>query len=35
VETFFERPIALRRQHPELFDAMAAFFNMDPTTSET
>lgn len=30
VEVFFERPEALRQQHRELFDALAAFFNLDP-----
>ncbi len=32
VEVFFERPEAMHRRHPELFDALAAFFNLDPRT---
>jgi len=31
-EAFFERPHALRRRHPELFDRLAAFYRQDPTT---
>lgn len=31
VENFFERPALLRRRHPELFDALVAFFALDPT----
>lgn len=31
VENFFERPVPLRKRHPELFDALVAFFNLDPT----
>jgi Mlc titration factor MtfA (ptsG expression regulator) len=30
-EQFFERPARLRRHHPELFDAMVAFYRFDPT----
>lgn len=30
VEAFFERPDEMKRRHPELFDALAAFFNLDP-----
>ena len=30
-EQFFERPARLRRHHPELFDAMVAFYRLDPT----
>lgn len=30
VENFFERPEALHRRHRELFDALVAFFNLDP-----
>lgn len=30
VENFFERPAALKRQHPQLFEAMVAFFNLNP-----
>ena len=29
-EQFFERPARLRRRHPELFDALAAFYNATP-----
>jgi hypothetical protein len=32
VETFFELPGRLRRQHPELFAALKAIFNLDPGT---
>jgi MtfA peptidase len=31
-EAFFERPHALRRRHPELFERLAAFYNQDPTS---
>lgn len=30
VEVFFERPEALHQAHRRLFDALAAFFNLDP-----
>ena len=30
-EAFFERPHALRRRHPELFQQLAAFYRQDPT----
>jgi hypothetical protein len=30
-EQFFERPVRLRRHHPRLFDALRAFYNLDPT----
>ncbi len=30
VEQFFERPTRMKRQHPELFDALSAFFAIDP-----
>jgi len=30
VESFFEEPERLRRRHAELFDALCAFFNLDP-----
>ncbi len=30
VEVFFEQPDAMAAEHPELFDAMQAFFNLDP-----
>jgi len=29
-EAFFERPHALRRRHPELYDRLAAFYRQDP-----
>ena len=29
-EQFFERPARLRRHHPELFDALVAFYNLTP-----
>ena len=33
-EQFFERPARLRRHHPELFDAFAAFYNLTPPDEE-
>jgi len=30
-EQFFERPARLHRHHPRLFDALAAFYALDPT----
>ena len=30
-EAFFERPHALRRQHPALYDRLASFYRQDPT----
>ena len=30
-EAFFERPHALRRRHPELYERLAAFYRQDPT----
>ena len=30
-EAFFERPLALRARHPELFAELSAFFRQDPT----
>ncbi|QXD16011.1 zinc-dependent peptidase [Rhodocaloribacter litoris] len=30
VENFFERPRAMAHRHPELFEALKAFFNYDP-----
>ena len=30
VENFFDRPVALHRRHPHLFNALKAFFNLDP-----
>lgn len=34
VENFFERPHKLSRRHPKLFEALVAFFNLDPRTPE-
>ncbi len=31
-EAFFERPRALRRRHPELYEALARFYRQDPVT---
>jgi len=31
-EAFFERPHALRRRHPALYERLAAFYRQDPTT---
>lgn len=30
VEAFFERPAEMRRRHAELYEALCAFFNLDP-----
>ncbi|MFQ5569730.1 MAG: M90 family metallopeptidase [Rhodothermales bacterium] len=30
VENFFDRPELLKRRHPRLFDALVAFFNLNP-----
>jgi len=30
-ETFFERPVQLRRRHPELFEEMKSFYAVDPS----
>ncbi|UZE95279.1 M90 family metallopeptidase [Alkalimarinus alittae] len=30
-ETFFERPVQLRRRHPELFEEMKTFYAVDPS----
>ncbi len=30
-ETFFEKPLQLRRKHPELFDELRKFYQVDPT----
>ena len=30
VENFFDRPDVLHRRHPHLFEALVAFFNLDP-----
>lgn len=32
VEAFFEQPEALARRHAELYEALVAFFNVDPAT---
>ena len=29
-ETFFERPLALRRRHPELYEQLKLFYRQDP-----
>lgn len=34
VENFFERPVLLHRRHPAVFDALKAFFNLDPRLPE-
>ncbi len=34
VENFFERPDKLARRHRKLFEALMAFFNLDPRTPE-
>ncbi len=33
-ETFFAKPLRLRRQLPELYDELAAFYRQDPATRE-
>ena len=35
VENFFDRPAVLHRRHPHLFDALVAFFNLDPRSGES
>ena len=35
VEVFFEQPQAMHEKHPELFEALTAFFNLDPRASES
>ncbi len=32
-ETFFERPVALRSRHPDLFDVLRAYYRQDPQES--
>ena len=34
VENFFDRPAVLHRRHPHLFDALVAFFDLDPRGSD-
>jgi hypothetical protein len=34
VENFFERPVLLHRRHAAVFDALKAFFNLDPRLPE-
>ena len=34
VENFFERPVLLRKRHPELFEVLVALFNLDPRTPD-
>jgi Mlc titration factor MtfA (ptsG expression regulator) len=31
-EVFFEKPLALRRKHPELYEQMSAFYQQDPAS---
>jgi Mlc titration factor MtfA (ptsG expression regulator) len=31
-EAFFERPLALRKKHPALFEQLKRFYCQDPTT---
>ncbi|MEC9372422.1 MAG: M90 family metallopeptidase, partial [Planctomycetota bacterium] len=33
-ELFFERPRAMRRTHPDLYDQLAAFYRQDPAAHE-
>ena len=33
-EAFFERPTALKRQHPDLYEQLAAFYKQDPAARE-
>ncbi len=35
VENFFDRPDQLKQRHPRLFDALAAFFDLDPRLAPT
>ena len=30
-ETFFEKPVQMRKKHPELFDELKLFYNVDPS----
>lgn len=34
VENFFDRPEVLQRRHPHLFEALVAFYNLDPRVGE-
>ena len=34
VETFFERPVALRERHPDLYDLMTCYFKQDPASRD-
>ena len=34
VEHFFERPVELKERHPELYAALAQFFNQDPAAGQ-
>jgi Mlc titration factor MtfA (ptsG expression regulator) len=34
VETFFEQPDRMARQHEDLFRALVAFFHLDPRTGQ-
>lgn len=31
-ETFFEKPVALKRKHPEIYEQLKGFYNLDPVT---
>jgi hypothetical protein len=31
-ESFFERPLALRREHPALYDTLARYYRVDPAS---
>ena len=31
-ESFFERPLALRREYPALYDELAAYYRVDPAS---
>lgn len=31
-ETFFERPLQMRRRHPELYDELSAYYRLDPAS---
>ncbi len=34
-EMFFEKPVALRKRHPELYEELAGFYHQDPATEST
>ena len=33
-EVFFDKPVAMRRKHPELYDVLRAFYRQDPAERE-